>query len=71
MSSQSQNNSEQLITRKQAAEHLGIKEQTLACWASAGRYDLPFYKIGRTAKYKLSDVQAFVNANRQGTGQLS
>ena len=57
-----------LLTRKQAAEYLGIKEQTLACWAHAHRYDLPYYKIGRTVKYKLADLESFIQRNQFGLG---
>jgi excisionase family DNA binding protein len=54
-----------LMTRKEAASYLGIKEQTLALWAHAHRYDLPYYKIGRTAKYKLEDLDSFIERNLQ------
>ena len=54
-----------LMTRKAAAAYLGIKEQTLALWAHAHRYDLPYYKIGRTARYKLEDLDIFIEKNQQ------
>jgi excisionase family DNA binding protein len=54
-----------LMTRKEAASYLGIKEQTLALWAHANRYDLPYYKIGRHAKYKLEDLDGFIERNQQ------
>ena len=54
-----------LITRREAALYLGIKEQTLALWAHAHRYDLPYYKIGRTAKYKIEDLDKFIERNQQ------
>ncbi len=55
-----------LMTRRDAAFYLGIKEQTLALWAHARRYDLPYYKIGRTVKYKLEDLDRFINRNQFG-----
>ena len=54
-----------LMTRKEAANYLGIKEQTLALWAHAHRYDLPYYKIGRTARYKLEDLDSFIERSQQ------
>lgn len=54
-----------LMTRKEAALYLGVKEQTLALWAHANRYDLPYYKIGRHAKYKLEDLDGFIERNQQ------
>jgi excisionase family DNA binding protein len=61
-------NPDQLITRRQAAEFLGCKENTLAVWATNQRYDLPFYKVGRLVKYKLSDLENFIDKNQQGVG---
>ena len=55
-----------LLTRKEAAEYLGVKEQTLACWACAGRYQLPFVKVGRLVKYRLDDLNRFIANNVTG-----
>jgi excisionase family DNA binding protein len=55
-----------LLNRKEAAAYLGVKEQTLACWACAGRYHLPFVRVGRLVKYRLQDLDAFILANRIG-----
>lgn len=49
-----------LLTRKQAAEFLGVKEHTLAVWACNQRYTLPYVKVGRLAKYRYSDLLEFV-----------
>ena len=53
-------NREILLTRKEAAELLGTTEGTLAVWACNKRYGLPMVKIGRLVKYKLSDLNAFI-----------
>ena len=49
-----------LLSRKEAAHLLGVKVTTLEVWASTRRYNLPFVKVGRLVKYRLSDLQAFV-----------
>ena len=54
-----QSNSD-LLTRKQAAAYLGVTERTLAVWKCTGRYNLPCVKIGRLAKYRKSDLDAFI-----------
>ena len=51
---------DKLLTPKQAAEYLGIKENTLAVWRSTKRYNLPFIKIGRSIRYRLSDLENFI-----------
>ena len=58
-------NQDKLMTRKEAAEFLGVKEATLAFWYCMGRYNLPVVKIGRLAKYKKSDLEAFIEKNRK------
>jgi excisionase family DNA binding protein len=59
----SRNNSQTLLTRKQAAEYLGCKESTLAIWTSTKRYPLPYVKIGKNVRYRLSDVMDFIEKN--------
>ena len=49
-----------LLSREQAAEYLGVKEQTLAVWGTTRRYSLPFVKVGRLAKYRLADLDSFI-----------
>lgn len=54
---------ESLLTREQAAEFLGLKAATLATWASTQRYDLPYIKVGRAVRYRMSDLETFLDAN--------
>ena len=56
---------DKLLPRKEAADYLGIKENTLAVWGVTKRHDLPYVKIGRLVKYRLSDLQAFIERNIQ------
>ena len=52
--------SSDLLNREQAAAYLGISPRTLAVWKSTGRYQLPVCKVGRLAKYRKSDLDAFI-----------
>ncbi len=54
-----------LLSRKQAAAYLGVSDITLAIWCSTRRYNLQVYKIGRLAKYKKSDLDAFIASSLQ------
>ncbi len=58
----------QLLNRKEAAEYLGTTEGTLAVWACAKRYGLPFIKVGRLVKYRLTDLEAFLDSRTQNGG---
>ena len=51
-----------LLTRKEAAAYLGVTTQTLAIWKCTGRYRLPVVKVGRLAKYRKSDLDAFIES---------
>lgn len=59
-----------LMTRQEAAAYLGVSVWTLNAWASRGGVALPFYRVGRRAMYKQSDVLAFLEASKQGLGEL-
>lgn len=49
-----------LVTREEAAKFLGVSKGTLEVWACHKRYDIPVIKIGRLAKYRMSDLIAFI-----------
>lgn len=51
-----------LLDETHAADFLGLKRQTLAVWRSTGRYGLPYTKIGRSVRYRLSDLERFVES---------
>ena len=49
-----------LLTRKQTAELLGLKPQTLAKWSMTGK-NLPVIRLGnRSTRYAYADVIAFI-----------
>lgn len=52
-----------LLSRKEAAQYLGVSENTLAIWKCTGRYQLPCVKIGRLVKYRRADLDAFIERN--------
>lgn len=63
------NSKSPLLCREQAAEYLGVKPRTLDVWASTHRYNLTFIKVGRLAKYRIEDLDAFLDrrtVNTQG-----
>lgn len=50
----------ELLSRPDAADYVGVKPQTLAVWASTGRYGLRFIKVGRLVKYRREDLDRFL-----------
>jgi len=55
-----------LLTRCEAAVYLGVQPQTLASWAVTGRYGLPLVKVGRSVRYRVADLEAWLSARTVG-----
>ena len=55
-----------LLTRCEAAVCLGVKPQTLAAWAVSRRYNLPLVKVGRSIRYRVADLEAWLSARTVG-----
>ncbi len=51
-----------LLSRREAAEFLGVKEGTLGVWHTTNRYPLPVIKVGRLARYRQEDLERFLDA---------
>lgn len=49
-----------LLTRKEAAEYLGVCENTLAVWACKKRHALKYVKMGRLTKYRKAHLDDFI-----------
>ena len=57
---------DRLLTEDETAELLATKPQTLSVWRVTKRYPLPYVKVGRNVRYKLSDVMAFIESRTVG-----
>ena len=56
-------NTDELLTRREAAEFLKVETSTLAAWASRGTPKLPFIKVGRLPRYRKSVIEKFLLDN--------
>lgn len=54
------------LAAKSAAEFLGVEEQTLAAWRCTNRYPLPFIRVGRKIRYRISDLERFLESRTVG-----
>lgn len=50
-----------LLTRKEAARYINFSPATLAAWASTRRHKIKFIKIGNSVRYRLSDLDNFLD----------
>lgn len=57
-----------LLSAGQAAEILGLKESTLAQFRWRGDKRLPWVKLGKSIRYKLTDIEAFIERSTVGKG---
>jgi hypothetical protein len=55
-----------LLDDKQAAEILGVSPGTLSVWRCVRRYPLPFVKIGKAVRYRLCDLERFIEERTVG-----
>lgn len=51
-----------LFSPNEAAEYLGVDPKTLCVWRCTKRYRLPYVKVGRNVRYRLSDLQAWIDS---------
>ena len=51
-----------MLDEHQAAEHLGVKVATLRSWRRAHKGPC-FVRLGRLVRYRVADVEAFIEAN--------
>ncbi len=56
-----------LLTPRQVADLLQVREQTLATWRCNARHDLPFVRIGRAIRYRPEDVEKWLASRTVGT----
>lgn len=52
---------ERLLNTEEASQYLGVTRDTLAVWRTTRRYELPYIKVGRLVKYRLSDLDNWLN----------
>ncbi len=64
MTSSTRSNDHQRLTRREAAAYLGVSEKTLGVWASNGRYEIPYYKLGNRTLYERTDLDAFLASRK-------
>ncbi|EAA7678370.1 DNA-binding protein [Salmonella enterica subsp. houtenae] len=54
------------LTRKEAAEYIGVTPATMANWASTGKVSIPFYKAGlKKVIYLRTDLDEFISSTKR------
>jgi len=60
--------SDPLFTSPEAAEYIGVSENTIVVWRCVGRYAIPFIKVGRLVRYRRSDLEAWLESRTRTNG---
>lgn len=55
---------ESLLDTKQAAQILGLHPHTLTQARRTGRLKIPVIRLGHAVRYRVEDLNAFIEANR-------
>lgn len=53
-------NSNKYLTPEQFALEIEVSVRTLAKWRSIGHPNIPYIKVGRCVRYKVSDLEAYL-----------
>jgi excisionase family DNA binding protein len=61
----------ELVDDTDAANILGVSPGTLSVWRSTGRYGLPFVKVGRNVRYRVSDLNAWLDKRTRSNGSTA
>jgi excisionase family DNA binding protein len=61
-------NEDTLLNVKQVAQYLQLKESTIYSWAQDGK--IPAIKIGRTWRFRRSDLDAWLQRHLKGSAEL-
>ena len=63
---------DKLLTEKESAVFLGLENhQTLAVWRCNKRYQIPYIKIGRNVRYRMSDLLDWLDSRTQRNEQAA
>lgn len=55
-----------LLKPEDVASTLGVTVETLNVWRATKRYNLPYVKSGRLVRYRLQDVENFIQSRLIG-----
>ena len=55
-----------LVDEKVAAKILGVTPGTLSVWRCTRRYPLPYTRIGRAIRYRVEDIERFIQSRTVG-----
>ena len=58
-------NNDKLMTPQEVADFIGVSVETLNVWRATRRYKLAYIKVGRLVRYKMTDIQAFLETRTQ------
>jgi excisionase family DNA binding protein len=53
-----------LLNSEEAAGYLGVSPRSMIKWRSTGEHGIIFYRVGRSCRYSIADLDAYLAQNR-------
>jgi len=57
--------SKTMLTEREAAARLGVTAGTLRVWRCTGRHAVPWFKIGRSVRYRAGELEQFIESCKE------
>lgn len=57
---------ETIFSRKEAAAYLKISPSTIANWACQKKFVIPYFRVGRSVRYRKCDLDEFIQRGKVG-----
>jgi excisionase family DNA binding protein len=65
------NLADRFVSRREAAEYLGLTTSQLAHDVVHGRLGIPYHRFGQRARYRLSELDAWAEEQRRQPGKAA
>ena len=63
-------NKQNLISAEQAADYLGVSTRTLANWRCRSWPNVPYIKLGRSIKYRPTDLDTYIKKHSHNSVEV-
>lgn len=59
-----ENEAERWISLEEVSQHIGVSKDTIRLWIKKDKDTIPYHKIGRQYKFRLSEVDEWIESGK-------